>query len=90
MLDGCAAKSADPRELFADLGRDYAVCAHGCAPYEHARMLGGDVADAGSVMTEWVAAQDVENTRSCFGRYEENCFAFIGHVDRVETEEFAG
>jgi len=33
---------ANSRQLFADLGGDHAIGAHGCAGYQHSLVLGGD------------------------------------------------
>src|ERR1017187_5172163 len=79
--------SANARQLLANLGGDDAVGAHCGAGDEHAFMFGSDRADAGCIFAQRMRAQDGENLLGSLGRYKENGFTLVGHVDRVESKQ---
>jgi len=58
---------ANSRQLFADLGGDHAIGAHGCAGYQHSLVLGGDAADACGVAAQRMSAQDGKNLFAASG-----------------------
>src|SRR5450759_3089640 len=85
-----ATTSANPRELVAGEHVDDSGGAEGGLHGNHGGMPAGHRADDGGVAAQRVVAHGVEHGADDLGGHDGDEFAFVGDIERVEAEEFAG
>src|ERR1017187_10323818 len=87
---GNIGKSTDPWELGGGEHIDDSGGAEGGCHDDHGRVLVGHRADDGRFPAEGVMAHGGEDGASGFGGHDSDEFAFVGDIERVEAQQFAG
>ena len=87
---GSVACLTNSRELFAEHVIQDARPANLGLHQHHAGMIGNDLSDYDGFRAQRVPAHVLDNFIRCVSGNDRNQLAFIGHIKRIESQDFAG